>query len=254
MAEEKKRSYPGRICLLDFIRGFTLINMIIYHTLWDMVYIFKVDIPWFYDRSAYIYQQAICWTFIFLSGFCFNLGRNHIRRGLTVLAGGIIVSLVTIIFMPDDKILFSVLTFMGLAMLICTPLEKYLKKINVLLGFVASALLFFTVRNVTRGSLGFEGLVLADLPDSLYHGGFFGSLIGFHDQRISSADYFPLFPWLFLFLSGYFLGGMLIEKMRKSSCVMNFNFMPINFLGRHSLIIYMIHQPVVYGILLLIFN
>ena len=63
--EKQKKS---RVEWLDSIRGITLISMILYHAVWDIVYIAKVDWDWFKSDGAYIWQQSICWTFILLSG------------------------------------------------------------------------------------------------------------------------------------------------------------------------------------------
>ena len=77
-----------RYYVLDGIRGLALINMIAYHACWDLVYMFGMDWKWYKSEAAYVWQQGICWTFIFLSGFCWSMGRHHIKRGFTVFAGG----------------------------------------------------------------------------------------------------------------------------------------------------------------------
>ena len=71
MNEKKIKS--NRLELLDAIRGITIISMIIFHTLWDLVYIYNVDIDWYKGSYGYLWQQGICWTFILLSGFCFSV-------------------------------------------------------------------------------------------------------------------------------------------------------------------------------------
>ena len=59
-----------RLHLLDALRGFLLLNMIAYHGLWNLVYLFGVDLLWYRAAPGYLWQQWICWTFITLSGFC----------------------------------------------------------------------------------------------------------------------------------------------------------------------------------------
>ena len=49
-----------RYSLLDNLRGLTLISMVMYHTVWDMVYIYENDWDWFKGNQAYIWQQSIC--------------------------------------------------------------------------------------------------------------------------------------------------------------------------------------------------
>ena len=98
-----------RIAALDALRGLTLLSMIAYHTCWDLVYLFGMDWDWYRGTGAYIWQQSICWTFILLSGFCWSMGRQPLRRGLTVFACGWVVTLVTVVFMPEEQIWFGVL-------------------------------------------------------------------------------------------------------------------------------------------------
>ena len=117
-----------RFAFLDALRGFTLINMIAFHGLWNLVYLFGIRLDWYTGTPGYIWQQWICWTFITLSGFCWSFSRNHLKRGALVFGGGIIVSAVTCIAMPDSRILFGVLTCIGSCMLLMIPGEKLLKK------------------------------------------------------------------------------------------------------------------------------
>ena len=52
-----------RYVLLDSIRGITLLSMILYHGMFDLVEIYGLHIPWFGDRPGYVWQQSICWIF-----------------------------------------------------------------------------------------------------------------------------------------------------------------------------------------------
>ena len=58
----------------DNMRAIAMISMILYHGVWDLVYLYGVDFPWYEGKMAFLWQQSICWTFILLSGFCFSLG------------------------------------------------------------------------------------------------------------------------------------------------------------------------------------
>ena len=146
----------ARAAALDALRGLNLLSMIAYHTCWDLVYLFRMDWEWYRGTGAYIWQQSICWTFILLSGFCFSLGRRPLRRGLTVFGCGWVVTLVTVLFMPEEQIWFGVLTLIGSCMLLMVPLEKLLRHVPVGVGLAASAALFTLLRNVNQGTLGFE--------------------------------------------------------------------------------------------------
>lgn len=60
-----------RYALLDEIRGLALVNMVVYHAVWDLVYLFACDWDWYQSGiAAFLWQQMICRTFILLSGFC----------------------------------------------------------------------------------------------------------------------------------------------------------------------------------------
>ena len=241
-----------RLHFLDALRGFTLINMIAFHGLWNLVYLFGIRMDWYTGTPGYLWQQWICWTFILLSGFCWNFSRNHLKRGLTVFGGGLIVTAVTCLVMPDSRIVFGVLTCIGSCMLLLIPAEKLLKKVPTVAGLAVSFGLFILLRNVSDHSLGFEGLVLAPLPDGLYQN-LLTAYLGFPPRDFFSTDYFPLLPWFFLFVTGYFLFRLLQERNLTQRLFARGQVPVLNWLGRHSLIVYLLHQPVLYGLSLLFF-
>jgi uncharacterized membrane protein len=227
--------------------------MIGFHTVWDLVYLFDVDWGWYETPIAYIWQQSICWVFIALSGFCWSLGRRKLRRGLTVLAAGFLVSLVTEVFMPDQIIRFGVLTLLGCSMLLMIPLDKLLPKVHAAAGLAVSLLVFCITRNVNDGSMGFESMELVKLPRALYQMGDAGNFLGFTEPRFYSADYFSLIPWFFLFRAGFYLHQIMRGRGWFSSPVFHCRIPLLNRMGEHSLLIYMLHQPVLYLLTLLLF-
>ena len=123
---EKKKSGSERLALLDSLRGLTLISMILYHACWDAVYLLGANWPWYGSRAAYIWQQSICWTFIMLSGFCIPFSSKLLRRGLEVFGAGALVMAVTCLLLPEDRVVFGVLTLIGSCMLLMIPLRKIL--------------------------------------------------------------------------------------------------------------------------------
>ena len=250
-----------RYHILDEIRGITLCSMILYHAAWDLVYLFGVNWNWYRSEFAYLWQQSICWSFILLSGFCFSLGRNKWRRGLIVLGAGALVSFVTQIAMPGQSIRFGVLTMLGSSMLLMAFLENSMSHflsskdwttrwygVGILVSFMA----FFLTRGINERYLGFEGICLQRLPEELYQKGDLMTFIGFMGKDFYSTDYFSMIPWFFLFATGYFLYHWLKKKAWLTkleifpSCGKMFRVM-----GKHSLLIYMLHQPVIYIVLLL---
>ena len=133
-----RRRYHG----LDTLRGVTLISMMAYHACWDLVYIFGMDWDWYESFGAYLWQQSICWTFILLSGYCVQMGRHRLRRGLLAFCGGALVSAVTFFFMPEDLVFWGVLSLLGAAVLLTIPLEGLLGRIPARAGLAGSFLLF----------------------------------------------------------------------------------------------------------------
>ena len=187
----------NRYALLDELRGLDLISMMCYHGLWDVVFLFGVQLPWYTGMPGHLWQQSICWVFILLSGFCLPMGHHPYKRGALVFGAGALVTAVTVLFMPEDVVLFGVLTLLGSAMVITALLEKALRKIPPAVGAVVSVALFGLTYHAQLGYLGFgDGWVL--LPRFLYQN-LFTAYLGFYPEGFFSTDYFPLVPWLFLF-------------------------------------------------------
>lgn len=250
----------NRIGWIDTFRGLVVISMILYHSMWDIVYLHGVDIPWYSSWPGYAWQQSICWSFILLSGFCFNIGKHPIKRGIIIFLCGAAVSIVTILFVPEAGILFGVMTFLGTAMILAALLNSVLKMVFPLAGIIASTLLFIITRDVNSGYLGFETLRFFKLPEGFYSN-IITTFLGFPMAGFASADYFSLVPWIFLFFVGYYIGKIYFKEYkheepkvstyhRNKKTTRN----PLGFVGRHSLWFYMAHQPIVYLIFMVIFR
>ena len=241
----------NRYFILDCLRGFALIHMILYHAIWDIVYVFNIDWKWYQSHGAYIWQQCICWTFILLSGFCFAFGKPKYKRGITVFLCGFAITFCTLIFMPENLVLFGILTLIGSCMLILTPCKNLLSKCNPYLGFGISFVLFVITRNVNDGMLGFESWKLLELPANLYQN-MFTAYLGFPNNSFYSTDYFGILPWIFLFLTGFFL-NLICERSNLLKIFEPHVCKPLEWLGQHSLQIYVVHQPIIYVLLTLFF-
>lgn len=199
----QQKAPASRYALLDELRGLDLVSMMLYHACWDMMFLFGIWMDWYAGMPGRLWQQAICWVFILLSGFCAPFGRHMLRRGVTVFAAGALVTAVTLVFMPEGRVIFGVLTFLGTAMLLTGVLEPLLKKVMPAVGLALSAVLFAVCYTVGSGWVGLGGWKLM-LPQSLY-ANYFTAFFGFYPDWFYSADYFGLLPWLFLFWAGYYL-------------------------------------------------
>lgn len=240
-----------RYNLIDSVRGLAIINMVLYHLMYDLVRIFKVDIGGFSGYGVYIWEQFICITFILISGISWHFSRHNLRRGLIVFACGCGISLFTYLFMPEESIWFGILNLLGFSMLITILLDKHFKKINPIAGFILSTVIFFVTKGVSRKFIGILDFPFLNLPDFLYLNSLF-AFMGFPGQGFTSSDYFPLIPWLFLYFAGYFLWRII--KDTNAENLMLIKIPLLNVIGKYSFIIYIVHQPVIYGILYLIFN
>ena len=111
-------------------------------------------------------------------------------------------------------------------------------------------LLFWLTTRVSRGYVAFWGKKLFFLPEGWYEGWLVYPL-GLPDPALYANDYFSLLPWLFLYWAGYFAWQKLEPVVRASAWLQK----PIPGLGliaRYSLLIYLAHQPLIYGLLLLL--
>ena len=241
----RQKAPAGRYALLDELRGLDLVSMMLYHACWDLVFLFDVNMRWYAGTPGRLWQQTICWVFILLSGFCAPFGRYMLRRGTVVFGAGAVVTLATLVFMPEGRVIFGVLTFLGAAMLLTGVLEPLLKKVMPAVGLAVSAVLFAVCYPVGLDWVGLGGWKLM-LPQSLY-ANYFTAFLGFYPDWFYSADYFGLLPWLFLFWAGYYLhkavGRRRMEPLRRPVCP------ALGWMGRHSLLLYLLHQPVIYGVL-----
>lgn len=235
----------NRYALLDSIRGIALISMILYHGIWNLVYIYGFDWSWYKGKGAWLWQQSICWTFILLSGFCWSIGKRRLKNGLMVFGGGLLVTAVTLWSMPQNRVVFGVLTCIGSCILLLIPLERFLRHLSFEWGMAVSFLFFGLTRGVNRGYLGLGKMGFVELPNSWYQGNL-GAYLGFPSPSFYSTDYFPLIPWFFLFLTGYFFYGICQKRSWFNRKIFRVCIPAAEVLGRNSLLIYLLHQPILY--------
>lgn len=243
--EGPKPAPKPRVRLLDMLRGFSVVSMVAYHTMYDLVYFFGVvDAPWYRGWPGYLWQQSICWVFILVAGASLHYGRSPARHGLIVLGCALALTAVTAIIGPPMLVAFGVLHMLGCSMLLFALLRRPLQRVPAVWGLAASFLLFALTKGLPYGYLGFLDIPLWELPTGLYTTGFLFPL-GLPGPGFYSSDYFPLIPWFFLLTTGYYGWALLKKRVPATPPGKN----PLEWTGRHSLIIYMAHQPVIYGVL-----
>ena len=248
-AIKSSKAKRPRVRILDSLRGLALVSMAIWHAIFDLVYIFDMSIPWFHQLPTFLWAQITCWCFIFISGGCVNYGRQTLRRALLVFGCGLAITFITYVAMPSMLITWGILHLLGCCMLLAALLKPLFERIPWGAGCVVCALLFVLLYSVSSGFVGFLGFPFAELPRELYRTDFLFPL-GFPGPTFYSGDYFPLIPWVFLFFAGFFAFRFLKGRAFLKATTPGKN--PLEWMGRHSLIIYLLHQPVIYGLLWLL--
>ncbi len=243
----------GRYHLIDALRGLALLNMLGMHFLYDVNVIFGREPQWDLRPGVQLWQQGICWSFILIAGVSFHWGRRHnLRRGLLLNACGLVITAVTLLVLPEETVRFGILNFMGCAILLTIPLERGLERLPPRAGLGLCFLLFVLFRHVDAGVLGLGRLWQLRLPQALYGCRALAPL-GFPDPLFRSSDYFPLLPWFFLFLCGWFL-GKLFERPGPWQRAARVRVPLLSAVGRKTVWVYMLHQPLLMGICLLMFR
>lgn len=232
-------NFKSRIWELDALRGICILCVIVVHFLFDLSFFGGLDLTlpaWYVFIQEY--GGAI---FVVLSGVCVTLGSKSVRRGLIVFACGMLITAVTYgmyrlgMSGADVVVKFGVLHLLGVCMLVYPAFKKLPPAALALLG-LAIAITGYAIRGVVVPQRWL-------FPLGLTYEGF------------TSSDYFPLFPQL-----GYFLIGAAIGKTayREKKTLLPGAFQKTGiarffcWCGRQSLFIYLLHQPIVYGLLELV--
>lgn len=228
---------------IDLLRGIAIVSMISFHILFDLKYLGLLA---FGDRLFWwLAPRLIAVTFIFLVGVSLSLSYSRMRkkpgkevagkyflRGLKIFSWGLVITAVTWFLVPQGFIFFGILHFIGLAVILAYPFLRW-PKYNFILGLAA----------IFVGWL--VSLYLFPFPYLVW--------LGFVYPGAYSLDYFPLFPWLGLILLGIYYGNLLYPRGKRSFALKNLKNPVADFLGllgRNSLLIYLVHQPIILGIIL----
>jgi len=233
---------------VDSVRGIAIVMMIAYHSLFDLSYFNVLDLDvtsglfWYFARITAA-------TFIFLVGVSLKLSHSraeklnlyssdreffmkYLKRGLKIFAWGLGITVMTWIFIRADFIMFGVLHFIGVAIILSYPFLKR-RYTNLVVGILCLA----------------AGIYL----QTVYFDFSWFMWLGFVPSTIHTVDYFPLLPWLGVVLLGTFAGEVLYRGYRRNFHLPDLSrTCPVRMtgvLGRHSLLIYLVHQPILILIL-----
>jgi len=231
---------------IDFLRGIAIIMMVIYHTVYNLSYFGQYEIRavsgfWLY------FARTTANLFIFLVGVSLYISyaksdkiiKDHRKlylkqfiRGLKIFCWGLLITVITWFIFRESAVIFGILHLIGISVIIAYPFLK-MKYWNLPLGILFIALGAY----IKRLTFSFPWLLW----------------LGFKPKYFNTLDYFPLLPWFGVVLIGIFVGNLLYEDEVRKYSIFDFSSFSIiklfSYLGKHALLIYLVHQPVIVGIL-----
>jgi uncharacterized membrane protein len=235
---------------IDSLRGTAIIMMILFHILYDLNYFNLLHLS-LYSGGFLVYVLFTASILLGLVGVSLTLSYNRVKnqlsdkerilkyvwRGSKIFGVGIFVTIATWLYLGDGFVIFGVLHCIGISIILGYFFLRF-RYLNLGLGVI---IIIF-------------GIILKyqtfDFPWLLW--------LGFRSSAFYTVDYFPLFPWFGVVLLGIFFGNILyMEYSRRyqlrdlsSNVVVRF----LGIIGRHSLIIYLLHQPILFILFSLLFQ
>jgi len=229
-----------RLWEIDFLRGLAIIMMIIFHFFYDLNY-FGIERINLRSGFWWYFGRIIATTFILLVGISLTLSyskvkkrktswklfRKYFLRGLKIFFWGLIITFITWLSLKKGFIVFGILHFIGVSIILAYPFLKF-RSWNLLLGIIF--------------------ILIGIYIENIFLSSYWLVWLGFKPYQFYTVDYFPIFPWFGLILFGLFLGNLLYPNGKRRLKIIDLsNFSIIKlfcFLGRNSLLIYLIHQPI----------
>lgn len=218
----------SRLIEIDALRGIAIVGMVLFHAAFHWMILGMWDFEP-YGWPLIIFVRIVQFLFLGLAGVSISLSsrgwKDQLKRGAMIFGCGMLVSFATWILFPSEFVKFGVLHFIGVAV----PLVALFK--------------------------GRKGLALGAAAVSFMVGEYFLSLtvgtkalfwLGLTYWGFASLDYFPLFPWLAVPLVGLVVGEVLYKKREPTRLAALGRVPGLSALGRHSLAIYLLHQPILY--------
>lgn len=217
--------------------------MVLFHFSYDLVALRGHTLPLFHPPLEDVWRASISWTFLFIAGMMCALSRNNYRRAGKYLVVALLIYGVTTVAAVDTPISFGIIFCMGASTLIAALLRSagLLRGRHAWLCSIPLLLLFLVCLRIPQGVVGLGPLALR-LPRQLYATPYLAPL-GFPGPRFASGDYYPLLPYSLLFLAGAGIGASLGVHGFPSP-LRTMGLRPLEFVGRHALLVYVVHQPV----------
>ena len=233
----------GRVWEVDAARGVAAVMMAVYHVVFDLAT--YGDLPVDAKGGGWkIFADATAALFLLIVGVSLTLSarregtktgtfvRRQLRRGATIFAAGMLVTVATLAVTPEAPVRFGILHLIGVAVVLAAPFV-----------LAPSAALPVGLAVVAAGPV-LRG-IRVDFPWLLW--------LGVRPYPFITLDYRPLAPWFGVVLLGVFLGHVLYGRRRSGSLAPGWGrspvLRPLLWLGRHSLAFYLLHQPLILAVL-----
>jgi uncharacterized membrane protein len=230
---------------IDLFRGIAVIMMVTYHFLFDLAFfsLYPVDVTGGFWK---LFAMATASLFLLLVGISLTISAagarkslsssqfyvKYLKRGILLLLVAIAITLATWLYLGEGYIIFGILHLIGVSVIIA-PFFLNRGKITLFCGIAC------IVAGICIQNLQGPGIFLP---------------LGVHSGTFYSVDYTPIFPWFGLVLTGIYIGelaypggrrGFLLPVCRMTRKFSGFLVRSAAFLGKHSLLIYIIHQPII---------
>ncbi|MBP0962907.1 MAG: DUF1624 domain-containing protein [Oscillospiraceae bacterium] len=237
---------PVRAHFLDELRGTAIILMVLHHAAWDLNWLFGASVPWLDHPVVEFWRTVFSGCFVFISGMVCNTSRSNRKRGLVTLGCAVAITLVTRMVTPQMPVRFGILHLLGICMLLYSWWQRPLRRLPAEWGMAAAFALCAFVWHLPNGYVGWGSWSVA-LPQTWYTFDL-GYVLGLPKPQFSSSDYFPLVPWGFLFFGGSFAGRWVFAQ-RSPGWLFQSRVPLLGQVGRHTLWVYLLHQPLIFGLL-----
>ena len=233
-------SRASRVQAIDWARGAALVGMALYHLSWDLAYFHIIPADFPVDPPMRLFSHVVAGAFLILVGISVTLAHSQginwpsfLRRLAIVSGAAILVTLATRAFAPNEAIYFGILHCIAVSSVLALPLARAPPWLAVGAAVAAfAAPMLFAGRGLDAHGLAWLGLS-AQMPTTL--------------------DWRPLFPWSGLVFLGVGAAGLaprsLYSTPLASSRASSTAGRALAWAGRHSLTIYLVHQPILFGVL-----
>lgn len=228
-----------RLGFFDALRGFTMISMALFHGTYDLAYIYGVSIPWFVNGPVQdIWRASISWVFLFVAGWMCSVSHDNFKRSFKYAAAAFVVWIATSVASVDNSINFGIIYCMAACTLTFALTKSLLTNLPAYPTMAILLILFGLTWNIPHH--------IYDIPGLAW--------LGFPDAGFVSGDYYPLIPFIFMFLAGYMASRGLSKTDTAQAAsyprwMYRHPFPALEALGRHALPFYLIHQPLILAVI-----